>query len=865
MNKSLILAILILSLGINTFATSNLDPSADSLYAILLPQLNGPNHQVDSADLIFIDGIVFYQSPIWKPEEDFKDTEKWSEYRDEYVHRTGKSDAYRLPDLNIEAKHLYLSGCLNSVDIGSPMWGGGDGYRNFFLGDTAGTLSISYRSGATDVIPLVFGYTAWWHESFQTNFAPFRSDAEARMQLTEVLCVVNGLDGYNRNPEDYYLKIGLRDEAVSYIELEDNPERIGYYQVNGLSFGGIRELEDREHLEDLDRGTFLIKKGLPVSKSRTDSVRELVIYSADPYPEQRRRVIESLRHTFYTTLEDINDSTISETPQEVRPEDFPGPKVTFTGSTIATLLTRIYYENSMQILGRIDADGMVHESEKSADNYQGFGGWNPDLGAFYDWAFTRNRSLTVLGHCGFKEKVNASIGFFDKWMMYFPESYPEVQLGGKPVPGHATVVPNIPHLYFDFLQNVGWKTKYKTNDFGNPENDGHGFLMITRYRAWAKQGRTSEWIDERWEAINEAAEYIPWCLDNPELSFSAHGLLHNETEGGMMGQSMFCDYLCYLGLQGYAEMAEASGRPNKAENWRDQADRLNRAMEAYYPAEIEPWGDVWDPKKNAIFSYVNSTLAPACIGMDYYGYDVMNLLSKEWAERTRRTYQMQLTRNRPDFAAPAGIGYGQCYITQTGLLLDQMNDADKMVEWMARLCFTPRLKHPYRVPEASVISEDGSTWRRWGDLGNLYQMVDVVHTIHLMIGIDDIDPAQLTLMPRITKDIHEMDITDWPVRIQSQDNSVLAELSMQMKVDPDGGEINCQLSSSHPIDHARIRLGPFPAGSASLKVLQNEKEVPFTRINSGDSGWVWISFGGMSTEEYDFRIVPETKHNNKLK
>ncbi len=619
---------LMISLGMNTNASNNPGPSNDSLYAIVLPQLNGPNYAVDSAELKIIDGVVFYQGPMWKPEEDFEDTEKWSEYRDEYIHRTGKSDAYRLLDLNIEAKHLYLSGCLNSVDIGSPMWGGGDGYRNFFLGDTAGTLSIGYRSGITDVIPLVFGYTAWWHENYQSNFEPFRSDAVARDQLNEVLCV-----------------------------------------VNGLSFGSIRDPEE------VDRGTFLIKNGLPVSKSRTDSINGLLVYSSDPYPEQRQQAIESLRNTFYTSLEDISDSIINKTPPEVHPADFPGPKVTFTGSPIATLLTRIYYENSMQILGRIDADGMVHESEKSADNYQG-----------------------------------------------------------------------------------------------------------------------------------------------------------------------------------YAEMADASGRTDKAVYWREQADRLNGAMEAYYPVNIEPWGDVWDPKKNAIFSYVNSTLAPACIGMDYYGFDVMNLLPKEWADRIRRTYKMQLTRNRPEFAASAGIGYGQCYITQTGLLMDEMKDADKMVEWMVRLCFTPRLKHPYRVPEASVISEDGSTWRRWGDLGNLYQMVDVVHTIHLMIGIDDIDPSQLTLMPRLTKDIHEMEIEEWPVRIQSHDKSLLADISMQMEIDPDAGEITCHLSSSHPIDQARIRLGPFPASTGSLKVLQNEKDVPFTRINSGDSGWVWIRFGGESLMEYDFRL-----------
>ncbi len=828
--------------------TADVYKSVYAVYAIYLPHSNTAEVSSDLQEFKIIDGVVFYQSPIWQPEKDPEDKEKWSEYRDEYVERTSNSGAYRLQELNIMAKHLYLLGCLNSVDISNPLWGGGDGYRNFFIGDTAGTLSIAYQSGLIDVIPIVFGYTAWWHDNYQAAFEPFRSDTQAKEQLNDALCVVKGLDGYQRDPDDYYLKIGLRNEPVSWIELEDNPDRIGYYRVDGLSFGSPT------NVEELDKDSYLIKEGLPISKSRKDSLDELLVRSADPYPEKRYQAIRDMRRKYSTFPDDINEKTIQETPPEVLPEDFPGPKVTFSGSPIATLLTRIFYENANQIPGRIEADGMVHESASKADNYQGFAGWIPELGAFYTDSYTRIRGLTVLTHMGFEEKVNAAIGFFDKWMMYFPQSYPEVQLGEKPVPGHATVIANKPHIYYNYLRGLGWRTIYESPDFGNPENDGHGLLMITRWRAWLKQGRTKAWVDNRWEAIHEAAEYIPWCLDNPDLSYSKHGLLHNESEGGMMGQSMYCDYVCYLGLLGYAEMAHVSGRMEKAERWREQADRLLTAMEAYYPENIKPWGDVWNPKKNAIFSYIHSTLAPACIGMDFYGYDVMDVLSDDWAERTRSTYQMQLTRNRPAFAAPAGMGYGQCYITQTGLLLDEMADADKMVEWMARLCFTPRLKHPYRVPEGAIISDDGSVWRRWGDLGNLYQLADVVHTIHLMIGIDDIEPAQLTLMPRLPASIKQMEIEGWPVRTMSQDESTLTEINLEMRCDPDTGQISFRLASSHPIDRARLRLGPFPSGAGSLKVMQNGREVPFTPIVSGDSGWVWIRFGGEPVKVYEFTL-----------
>ncbi len=782
-----------------------------------------------------MDGTVFYDDLIWEPEELKEFEADWGVLKDEYAKPAEKFERKRFTDLNIKADHLYVTGCINSIDMPNPGWGGGDGYRNFFLGDTTGLMRIAYQSGQIDVIPLVYGYTAWWYDCYKGHPEPFRSDSGAKKMLGDALCVINGIDGYRQEKEDFYLKIVLRDNPVSWIELEDNPKRIGYYRINGLSFG------NPENKHELDNSAFVIKRRAEsVSGNMLLAIDKHLIHSANPFPTHRQEAISRLRHKFYTSIDDINEQVINKTSPDIDSKNFPGPHVSFSGSDIATLLTHIYYENSMQIIRSIDDEGMVHESIKGANNYQSFGSWNEGLGAFYDCAYTRNRSMIVLSNYGLEEKVNKGIAFFDKWMMYYPESYPEIQLGGEPVPGHASVIANTPHVYYDKLRHLGWGTKYTSRDFGNPENDGHGFLMLTRYRAWLKQGGTREWVVQRWEALDEAAEYIPWCLDHPQLSFSENGLLYNESEGGMMQQSMYCDYLCYLGLLAYAEMADIAGRPDKSERWEEEANRLYSSMEAYYPAYIEPWGEVWDPTKNGMFLYINSTLAPACIGMDYHGYNVMKKLPDDWVERTRNTFQMQLSRCRPAYAASAGMGYGQCYIAQTGLLLDEMEKADYIIEWMARLCFTPRLDHPYRVPEGATISEDGKTWRRWGDLGNLYQMVDVVHTLHLMIGIDDIDPDQLILMPRLTSQIDQVKVDSWPTRFKSKGNTVLEELDMTMEIDRNRHKILFSLVSGQTVDHARIRLGPIPAGSSDVQVWKNGKETAFEQIASGDSDWIWV-------------------------
>jgi hypothetical protein len=822
----------------------------DSIFAILLPQQNNEPVQINDSHWNEVDGIVFYNQLLWEPEkqEDYK--AHWGELKSEYAIPSDPFEIKRFNHLNIEAQNLYISGCINSIDIPNPAWGGGDGYRNFFMGDTIGIMRLAYQTGDIDAIPLVYGYSVWWYDCYLGHPEPFRSDKEAHRTLSDALCVINGIDGYQHSREDYYLKIALRADKLKWIEFEDNPERIGYFMVNSISFG------NPEHASDLNGKQFIVKKGVaPISAENQKYFDEHLIRSENPYPAERQEAIFRLRSKYYTFQSDINAELISKTPPDIHSGNFPGPKVTFTGTPIATLLTHIYYENSMQIINSVDENGMVHESSKGADNYQSFGSWNEGLGAFYDCAYTRNRSLIILSNDGFERKVNEGIAFFDKWMMYYPESYPGIQLGGKPVPGHASVIANTPHVYFDKLRHLGWGTKYTTRDFGNPENDGHGFLMLSRYRAWVKQGRSADWVNQRWEAIHEAAEYIPWCLDNPQLSFSEHGLLYNESEGGMMQQSMYCDYLCYLGLLAYAEMAGVAGRPDKSERWNHQATRLYSAMEAYYPKRLEPWGDVWDPAKNGMFLYINSTLAPACIGMDYYGYNVMKLLPGEWVQRTKNTYQMQLTRCRPVFAASAGMGYGQCYIAQTGLLLDEMKDAGNTVEWMARLCFTPRLDHPYRVPEGATISADGKTWRRWGDLGNLYQMAEVVHTIHLMLGIDDLHPDQLILMPRLTSQIDQVKAEEWPARFMSHGNSVLGKLDMAMQIDREAHRISFSLETEQPVDLARIRLGPLPEGARGVKVKKNGKKTTFKQETSGDSDWVWVEAGGGPSTRNEFILT----------
>jgi hypothetical protein len=746
-----------------------------------------------------------------------------------------------LSDLHIEAKHLYLFGCVNSVD--TPLFpggsGGADDFKNLFVGDKAADLRIKYRYGTVDKILLLFGYTLWWRDGHNSSPEPFKSDPGKQVILDRALCVAHVI------PEEKvpcYLRIGLRDEPVLEIELVDDSGHAGHPVIDGITFADV------SIAPPLDPTRFLAADGGPMPDGLSAWLASHTVASNDPMPRGREDALRNLSRVVYTFPEDIGARTINSTDPVDPKHTFSGPSVKFTGPPEAEILANVILENSIGLLGRVDDNtGMVHESAPRAAAYMGWVGYRPDLQTYYDSSYTRTHFIALLSNMGFLAKADKATDYFDRWMMYFPTSYPALQIGGKPVPGHATMIANKPHIYFDDFRNWPdhtWPEKFKTRDYGNPETDGHGILMLGRHRAWTKAGRTREWIERRWEAIHEAAEWIPWCLDNPQLSLSEHGLLYAESEGGMAIESLYCNVPCYFGLLAYAEMAEAGGRADFAGRWRAQAERLLGAMNAYFPATLEPWGDVWDPEKVGGWGLATAAV-PILEAMELYGYDPVNRLPAGWAERSKRTYVMQSAKRSRRYCAPSTMGYGQGFITQSALLLDQMADATQMTAWMARFCFAPLQPHPYRVPEGVMMKSDGSMWARRGDLGNGFQMGGVLMACHVLLGIDDYDASTLKLMPRLPVGWTGVNVQKWPVQVLSSGRSEMAMLSVELARDKDCNKFDFKISVDKPVDNVEIRLGPFPIAAKKHTIKNYKRNANAILFESGDSKWAWVRIGAI--------------------
>jgi hypothetical protein len=178
-------------------------------------------------------------------------------------------------------------------------------------------------------------------------------------------------------------------------------------------------------------------------------------------------------------------------------------------------------------------------------------------------------------------------------------------------------------------------------------------------------------------------------------------------------------------------------------------------------------------------------------------------------------------------------------------LLDRMNDATHMAEWMARFCFAPRQPHPFRVPECVMMKSDGSMWARRGDLGNGFQMGEVLMTCHILLGIDDYDANTLKLMPRLPIGWTGVSVHKWPVRVSSSSRSEMAMLSMELTRDKGCNKCSFKISLDKPVDNVAIRVGPFPISTTQLTVRNNRENASATLFVSGDSKWAWLRAGAI--------------------
>lgn len=477
---------------------------------------------------------------------------------------------YNTPDAQAKAyEYLYVVGGYHSVDNGCPAWGTADNRNARIIGDTMGYVTVTYTDGTVQEIPLVFGYTMWYHNNWQEVSAPFKL-GRYHKELVSLLKSTLSLKGAFEGNDTCVFRVKLSDKPVRSVELRDNQDKEGTPVLKGgfLTTGFDGELT-------LQSFTF------HASDSFFDTH---TVDGEDPFPQSVRDALDTINHALMTYEEDFRNA-----PVFAYPEEYTGSRVYFTGSPLANIATASIYYNVKSILDRVDADGMLHTSYKDAPSWRcdGFGYWVEKANSYYTAYYSRDggRALMTLNQYGYTAAAERSVQYANRQMMYFLQN--GLTIGGVNIPGHYTVVVNEPMLYSTVLvPHAGWATRYTKEKFGdeyqnlgNQETDGHGLMMLANYSTWQNLGSTAAWVEENWSAVKEAPTWILWCFEHPDLSFAKDGLLYAESEAGMMQYTMYCNVPCMLGMYGYAEMAETAGHTAEATRWRACADAMKAAIE----------------------------------------------------------------------------------------------------------------------------------------------------------------------------------------------------------------------------------------------------------------------------------------------
>ena len=748
---------------------------------------------------------------------------------------TGISLPYKTDDSRARAyEYLYVVGGYHSVDNGCPAWGTADERNVRMIGDSMGEVVVTYTDGSKQSIPLIFGYTLWYHGPWQERSAPFKSvkpDRDLLKTLKDTLCFKGAFEGN----DSCVLRIRLDGKPVRSVELIDNAAKEGEPVIKGAMLAAGQT-------GSLSCGGLTFKSDDTFFASHT-------VDASDPLPQSVKDNIDVINRALMTYEDDFAAAPVFEFP-----EDYQGGRTVFSGNQFANIATGSVYHNVKSILDRVDEDGMLHTSYKGAPSwrYDGFGYWVENADSYYTSYYSRDggRALMTLDEYGYAAASDVSARYAMGQTLYFPKH--KLTIGGQPIPGHYTVVVNQPMLYSTVLvPQAGWATRYTQSAFGreyqnlgNQETDGQGLMMMADYVTWKNLGSSPDWVKDNWEGISEAPKWIRWCFDNPELSFVKDGLLYAESEAGMQKYTMYCNVPCMLGLYGYADMAEAAGYAAEAADWRALADQMKSAIEQRF---LRPKTGTWSSASFGFFHDPALTMLA-----DIYGYDIQKWPEAfaDWIRASRKSYAADVQSvSDYDWYGAGGIGYHHSMITQNALLTDHMADAAKLVENLCRISYAPRLPDPYIIPEGITYSRDEGAIRRQGDLGNLVQAAEAMKCFDIVVGISGVTDGRLSVTPRLP--------AGWSVSVTDRDVQFSdARADMTVSYPADGMQTaQLRLAQSADVKSVSFRFGPLPAGTQYAAVSVNGENVPCRFSLTGDSAWVYVDFDNRDNEVFDLVLL----------
>lgn len=722
-------------------------------------------------------------------------------------------------EIGSKVKRIFLLGMTNGRNPNA--WAEARDYsKRYFVGDELGRILLHYADGTEQNFPLILGESIWWGQLFWDNQEPWSTDTRLQGALR------NALRLYPQTPVkdgNYLAVITPKPALIRDITVEDSPTKLGAPVINGIT------VEAGENVA----GSIAFPRN-PSPPDFTRFVEEKALRPLGVAEARARLRLNDLRRALYSSSENYSGRVAVQTPR-----GYTGPLVSFRGNTYAEILGNVLHYNVQDIADKITDDGMYHTSTKGAltwGNYNGFGTYQTNRSRYYGDSFSRDmgRSLQELTEMGYIPQATRCADYCFEKARLWEEKAPAPKLNGHCVPRHWCQIINRP----------GSNTCL--------ENDGHGLTTLFVYKLWQRLPDRDQWLRARWTDVKAAGDWILWQFDHPEIS-GATDLLH--TTGECAGDrprgqsSLYADYVCMDSLRALAEMADSIGEASSAAKWRERAALMQTAIGKHYIVTDPKYGRVWT-LESAGWSNNSTPLGPLIFLADRQGFAPEDD-NPEFRPVNQAAYRRMLDTYKPYGFFGTAMGYGQGFVTQAALLLDQMRDATQMLDWTAREVYDPRIGM-FIVPESCQIDPTGQFWYRAGDLGNGVQEGEIVKAIRLVIGVDDTQPKRLRFFPRMPYGWTEIEVSKFPVLFDHGGSMATALLQYKLERKPDGIELAA--SANEDLGEVAVRLGPFEHLRGIPKVHVNGKSVSTVAEQSGDSKWVRLTAKvGTSPCEIDAR------------
>ncbi|MCL5270466.1 MAG: hypothetical protein M1457_07940 [bacterium] len=748
----------------------------------------------------------------------------------------------------------YFLGMIHNIDLGNGSWyspKGDDGYSHF-VGDRAGSIVITFGDDTQTTVPLVFGYNLWfcrpwdmiWNYNWNRVAPGVNRDAELfggseqdRDTIRNGLALVDGIRrmGSDSANARFIFALDLGGRTVKSIQVRGVPELHDHPLISAVTLEMPDEPQAKAEAGGGGAGPLTPLPELCPDEANIPPVSLDTVVGAD-----WRAGVEHIMRLFYAFVDEL-----PRLAQPEIPEGYFGPDYDFQGAPDAVYAACFLYRNGPECASHIADSALGCPSPTASGQLcqylDGMGVWfrNP---TFYrnvtDW-FERYRAGSP-GHFpggnhgwtrGEGPLLREAVAFgYDKYAGTYID-WLDGALMTEANPPHWNRVAGLASAA-TYAAKVGDVTER-----GNRENDGHGLCMTARAMVWHWLGRPRDWNERRWRATAASAEWLQWQLDTDTIRPGARkDVLYTESECAHDSYDIYSTYNCIHGLKLAIALARQLGRETEVEGWTRLRDRLRQGCLDHLVDSSE-FGPIWHTDPHCDWQDHAHKLVPVTLASDgdtytpLQAYGAGDALDRRFLEISRNSYRY-LMKDR-NYNCLRMYGYGQGYMTQAALLLDQMADATQFLDMLLRHCYLPRLGG-WTCPEGIILHRSGKYYLPVnGYMGQDVHVAESTKALRLMLGVDDNDPAHLRLVPRYPAAWTRLAIDKYPVL--TGDRRQLCRYDYERS---DGGQ-TFAFGFERPVERLSMRLGPIPADREIKRATFNGRPIAHERQHSGDSDWVW--------------------------